>query len=273
MPLTLGSVFAARCGTSERTPTPLLHVGRSLFLRVGHIPTSLLLTTPGDGRLGSNATEGAISLSLSISISLSLYIYIYIERERYIYRDMCVYIYIYMYREREREIYIYIYIYIVCVCIYIYIYIYICEARPAPRRSCSACLASFRLRFVASGTRCVVLQCRIILVRKSHWAKERACPTPQCSRCVAMMRVKVLLGAKILHTRNRHLRNHHGFSVAFPNGFSAVCFNKVVSVSGMFERIVTFPVDFYWNCPMAFQWRFPMEFQLCAFWCVMFCPD
>ena len=44
---------------------------------------------------------------------------------------------------------------------------------------------------------------------------------------------------KILHTRNRHLGNHHGFSVAFSNGCSLF--------SGTVQRIVTFSVDFYWN--------------------------
>ena len=39
--------------------------------------------------------------------------------------------------------------------------------------------------------------------------------------------------------------------VAFANGFSLV--------SGIFQRIVTCPVDFYWKCPMAFQWHLPTE--------------
>ena len=50
---------------------------------------------------------------------------------------------------------------------------------------------------------------------------------------------------KISHTRNQHLRNHRGFSVAFSNELSLV--------SDMFQRIHTFPVDFHWNYPMDFQ--------------------
>ena len=44
-------------------------------------------------------------------------------------------------------------------------------------------------------------------------------------------------------------------------------------VSGIFQRIVTFPVDNYWKFPMDFQWRFPMELHFCDFWCVIFCPE
>ena len=68
---------------------------------------------------------------------------------------------------------------------------------------------------------------------------------------------------KILHTRNRHFRNHRGFSVVFCNGFSLF--------SGSFQRIVTFPMDVHWIFPMDFQWNFPMEFHFGDFWRVIFC--
>ena len=64
---------------------------------------------------------------------------------------------------------------------------------------------------------------------------------------------------KRLHTRNQHLGNHRGFSVAFSNGLSVVFSNITSNVSCIPQRIVTFPVDFSWNCPMDVQWHFLME--------------
>ena len=78
---------------------------------------------------------------------------------------------------------------------------------------------------------------------------------------------------KRLHTRNRHLRNQCGFSVACSTGFRVACSNIISLVCGSFQRIVTFPVDFHWNCPMAFQWHFPMDAHFCDFRCVIFCPE
>ena len=46
------------------------------------------------------------------------------------------------------------------------------------------------------------------------------------------------------HAGNRHLGNHRGCSVAFSNGLSAACSDGSSFVSDMFQRIVTFPVDF-----------------------------
>ena len=52
-----------------------------------------------------------------------------------------------------------------------------------------------------------------------------------------------------------------------------MAFSNIVSlVSGIFQRIVTYPVDYYWTCPMDDQWHFPMEFSCCDVWCVIFCP-
>ena len=43
------------------------------------------------------------------------------------------------------------------------------------------------------------------------------------------------------------------------------CRDKRLSLfSGIFQRIV--------SCPMDFQWHFPMDFHICDFWCVIFCP-
>ena len=48
---------------------------------------------------------------------------------------------------------------------------------------------------------------------------------------------------KILHTRNRHLRNHRGLSVACSNGCSVAFSNRLSLFSGIFQRIDTSPVD------------------------------
>ena len=63
----------------------------------------------------------------------------------------------------------------------------------------------------------------------------------------------------ILHARNQHLRNHRGFSVACPDGFPVASSNMCFVVSGIFQRIVTCPVEFYWKCPMDCKWHFPIE--------------
>ena len=55
----------------------------------------------------------------------------------------------------------------------------------------------------------------------------------------------------------------NGFSVAFSNGISFL--------SGIFQRIVTFPVDFHWNCPMDFHLHFQMDALCCDFWRVISC--
>ena len=89
-------------------------------------------------------------------------------------------------------------------------------------------------------------------------------PSLQSFTAVSRLAFRVCRG-KRLHARNRHLRNPRGFSVAFFNG------NSLFSVIS--QRIVTCPVDFYWNGPMDFQWHFPTEFHFCEFWCVICCPD
>ena len=59
-----------------------------------------------------------------------------------------------------------------------------------------------------------------------------------------------------------NLRSHRGFSVAFSNGFQwCFLFQRDSLVSGMFQRIITCPVDSYWKCPVDVQWHFPMEFH------------
>ena len=77
----------------------------------------------------------------------------------------------------------------------------------------------------------------------------------------------------VLHTRSQHLRTHRGFSVAFSNGCSVAVSNGSSLLSGIFQRIVTFPVDLYWNSPMDVHCHFPMEFHFCDFWCVIFVPE
>ena len=54
--------------------------------------------------------------------------------------------------------------------------------------------------------------------------------------------------------------------MAFSNGLSVAFSNKNSLVSGIFQRIVTRPVDCCWNRQMDVQWYFPMEFHFCDFW-------
>ena len=49
---------------------------------------------------------------------------------------------------------------------------------------------------------------------------------------------------EILRTRNRHLRDHRGFPVAFSNGLSAAFSDESSTFGGVLQRIVTSPVDF-----------------------------
>ena len=64
-------------------------------------------------------------------------------------------------------------------------------------------------------------------------------------------------------------RVHRGFSAAFSNGCSASFSNRILHFSGIFQRTVTCPVDFYLNSPMDFQWHSPIYFYFCDFWCAM----
>ena len=57
--------------------------------------------------------------------------------------------------------------------------------------------------------------------------ENSACPGPVC-------------GDKILHTRNQHLRNPRGFSVAFSNGCSIGFSNELSLVRGISRRILLF---------------------------------
>ena len=69
-----------------------------------------------------------------------------------------------------------------------------------------------------------------------------------------------------MHTGNRHLKNHRGFSVAFSNGCSVVFSDGISLFSCMFKRIATCPVDVYWNFPIDVQCRFPMELWIKLGW-------
>ena len=69
----------------------------------------------------------------------------------------------------------------------------------------------------------------------------------------------------IMHTGNRHLGNHRGFSVALSNRCLVACSNGISLVSGISQRIVTFPVDVHWKCPMDVQWHRPIQFHFCEF--------
>ena len=43
--------------------------------------------------------------------------------------------------------------------------------------------------------------------------------------------------------------------------------------NGIFQRVVTYPVDFHWKFPVDFKWHSPMDVHFGEFWCAMFCPD
>ena len=55
--------------------------------------------------------------------------------------------------------------------------------------------------------------------------------------------------------------------MALPHGCSVIFPNKLSYVSGIFRRIVTFPVDFQLKFPMDCQWQFPMDVQLSVLAC------
>ena len=54
--------------------------------------------------------------------------------------------------------------------------------------------------------------------------------------------------------------NHRESSEALSKGFSVAFSNGISLFSCIFQRIITFPVDLYWNCPRDFQWHFPRDF-------------
>ena len=79
----------------------------------------------------------------------------------------------------------------------------------------------------------------------------------------------------ILHTRNRHLRNQRGFSVAFVNGLTVVFSNGIYS----FQWYVPKDCHFSSGCLIArrFPWALTGTFQQNLtsndFWCLVFRPD
>ena len=87
-------------------------------------------------------------------------------------------------------------------------------------------------------------------------------PGTPFAHAVDLIRLPIQRRGKILHTRNRHLRNHGGFSVARSNGLSVAFSNGISLVGGMLQRIVTCPVDFDWNLPMELQVAFSNGFSL-----------
>ena len=168
----------------------------------------------------------------------------------YIYTHACVYIYIY--RERERDIHIYI-----CICIRT-----ISVRQAVPPESWSWKWHSPARRQVS---------CRGNIFNKFDKLKLWRIISVLCvfSKCFAIQHGLLLRAArgrfctyrgKILHTINRHLRNHHGLSVAFSHGFSVSLSNVISLVSGICQRIITFQVDFAglvrWILSCIFQWIF-----------------
>ena len=79
---------------------------------------------------------------------------------------------------------------------------------------------------------------------------------------------------ELLHSRNRHLRNHCGFSLAlfFLNYFSVAFSNRLSLVSGVFQMVATFPVDFYRKFPMTFPMVFSNNTSLLRFMVCILLP-
>ena len=61
-------------------------------------------------------------------------------------------------------------------------------------------------------------------------------------------------------------------SSGISNGFPVVFSNTISHFRSISQRIVTCPVDFYWNFPMDFQWYVPTAFHVCDIWCVISAP-
>ena len=73
----------------------------------------------------------------------------------------------------------------------------------------------------------------------------------------------------LIYVNNNMLteRWNSGFLLAFKLFVATTVGESIV------QRIVTSPVDFYWNCPKEFQWHFPMDVHVCEIWCVKVCPE
>ena len=78
---------------------------------------------------------------------------------------------------------------------------------------------------------------------------------------------------KRLHTRNRHLRNRSGSSVAFSNGFPVACSNGCSLVQWRVSKDCRLFSGFRWSLSMNVQWHFPIGLHFCEFWCAAVCPD
>ena len=142
---------------------------------------------------------------------------------------LCVYIYIYLlfYRSLYVHIYIYIYIYVyIVLCVYIYIYIYV-----------------FVLSLSLTLSLSLSLYIYISIYAHVH--------TP-CSEALASRK----LGAKDCTPEINTSEIIVDFQWISQWTFSGTLSNITSLVSCVFQRIVTFPVDFHWNCPMDFQWHF-----------------
>ena len=161
------------------------------------------------------------------------------------------------------SMYIYIYIYI-CMCIYIYIYIHICTHS----------LSSLSLFFFSASTFARTGRGPETGAWRSLLPEARSQPASRTNKRVSSLLPEVLRNrGKILHTRNRHLRNQRGFSVAFSNGCPVAFSNIIALFSGISQRMTTFPVDFHWNHPMGCRWHLQMDSICCEIWCVICCPD
>ena len=105
-------------------------------------------------------------------------------------------------------------------------------------------------------------------------AKVRAC-RPTSSSCCSRAAGRQGRGpraarfiwckGKMLHTRNRHLRNHRGFPWQFPTEFHfSALFSKGLSlVQWIFTGI----------CHWFFSGILTIDFHVCEIWCVIVCPD
>ena len=97
--------------------------------------------------------------------------------------------------------------------------------------------------------------------KRGHALEVTTCEPTSNRKIWIGIRLKVRI--KIAHQKSTPQKPSWffiGMLAAFPNGVSVVLSNGISLVSGLFRRIVTRPVDLYWNSPMDCQWYFRWNF-------------
>ena len=146
-----------------------------------------------------------------------MYTYIYREREMYV----CIYVYMYVYMYMCMYVYMYMYMY-VYMYMYMYVYVYVCV-----------------YVYIYIHTRMFYMFYIYIYICLSV---ERM----SCSR---------LPGG--VHVVPGHVRPDLPGHTSGGTTCLVVFSNRMSLFSGIVQRIVTCPVDCYWNVPMNVQGHFP----------------